>query len=214
MLQVSFLLIGEGSADAALVSHLEELCLRCGADEVSGVAPDLALLPKVGHRVVEKLRAGLQLEPAVDLVFLHRDSDHLDANPRRGEIMSALQETQPHPPGIPLVPVQETEAWLILDEAQIRLAADNPNGRADLEIPRPEEVESIAQPKELLFNLLRVASELTGRRLRRFERTLPRRKRRLVEELRCDGPVSRVAAWQRLRADVEEVLSNLVSNRT
>lgn len=210
MLRISFLLICEGASDAALVPHLEDLCLLCGAHEVSGVAPDLRLLrDEVGHSVIDKLTAGLQLEPAVDLVFVHRDSDGPDADLRREEIISALGAAKSSPEGIPLVPVQETEAWLILDEQQIRMAAENPNGHVTLQIPLPENVESIARPKGTLFNLLRIASELSGRKLQRFERSLPARRRRLLQDLSCDAPVSRVPAWQRLKADIEEVLRRL-----
>lgn len=209
MLQVSFLLVCEGSSDAALVRHLEELCILCGADEVTGVAPDLALVPEVGHTVAAKVEVALRLEPGVDLVFVHRDADGPDPRSRRAEIEAALEPVHHPALGVPLVPVQMTEAWLLLDEAQIRRAADNPNGRTVLNLPGPEEVEGIRQPKEVLFELLRTASELSGRRQRKFEKTLVRRRRRLLEELRCDGPVSGVPAWQRLKVDVKEALGRL-----
>lgn len=213
MLQVSFLLVCEGSSDAALVPHLEELCILCGADEVTGVAPDLALVPEVGHTVAAKVEVALRLEPGVDLIFVHRDADGLDPRPRRAEIEAALEPAHHPALSIPLVPVQTTEAWLILEETQIRRAADNPHGRSPLNLPRPEEVEGIRQPKEALFELLRTASELSGRRQRKFEKTLFRRRRRLLEELRCDGLVSRVPAWQRLKGDVEEALGRLARKR-
>lgn len=209
MFHVAFLLIVEGSSDAALVSHLEEHCLLCGAEEVSGVAPDLALLPEVGHSVIEKLEVGLRLEPAVDLVFLHRDSDSPDPEPRHHEIRRAVGEVANCPPAVPVVPVQETEAWLLLDEMQIRKAAANPNGAITLELPPPEEVETITDPKESLFEVLCLASELSGRKLRRFRRNLTKCRRRLLEELGCGGSVSRVPSWQRLRADLQEALIQL-----
>ena len=48
-IKIRFAFIGEGSSDVGLVSPLEKLCVLCGADEVTGVAPDLGRLPKIGH---------------------------------------------------------------------------------------------------------------------------------------------------------------------
>src|SRR4028119_872308 len=130
MVEIYFLFIGEGSSDEALVPHLEDICIRAGADEVSGVAPDFARLGrKVGHDVASKLEAALLLEPTANLLFVHRDADSRDPEPRREEIERAIERHAIQVSHVCVVPVQELEAWLLLDEAEIRRVAENPNGR-------------------------------------------------------------------------------------
>jgi len=62
-----------------------------------------------------------------------------------------------------------TEAWLLIDESAIREASGNPNGRTPLALPRTRDLEKLPDPKELLYELLRQASELSGRRLAKFK---------------------------------------------
>lgn len=210
MLKIFFLLIGEGMSDNALVNHLQNLCILCGADEVQGVALDLAALgDKVGHTVKEKIKKAIELEPNVNLLFVHRDADGRNPEPRHAEINDAVRALAVDTRHVAIVPVQETEAWLLLDERAIRKAADNPRGRVPLAIPGPAEVENLAQPKEKLWELLREASELTGRKLDKFNATLKRRRRILIERLDPQGLVSQVPAWQRLRRDLQAVLQAL-----
>ena len=92
----------------------------------------------------------------------------------------------------------------MLDEMEIRRAAENPNGKTPLTLPAPTRVEEIARPKELLFETLLKASELSGRRREKFKKTLQQRRRLLLERLDPEGEVRRVKAWQRMRADLEQ----------
>ncbi len=207
MIQVFFLFVGEGPSDTALVSHLEELCILCGADEAAGVAPDLTSLPQKPSKTVNgQLLAALELEPNADLIFVHRDADSIDPEPRYLDISRAALKLELDGRVVPVVPVQETEAWLLLDEEEIRRASDNPNGREDLDIPSPTRVEAIASPKERLFRALETASELRGRRLAKFKRSLPRRRRLLLERLSPTGLVTQLPAWQRLREGLEHTI--------
>jgi len=58
-----------------------------------------------------------------------------------------------------------TEAWLFFEEQAIRTAAGNSHGRELLDLPPPRKIESLPDPKSLLYDLLRSASGLRGRRL-------------------------------------------------
>jgi len=107
------------------------------------------------------------------------------------------------------VPVQETEAWLLLDEESIRSIAGKPSGRSPLEIPSPARVESIAKPKEKLMEMLAIASELSGRKLKRFKKRFPDHRRLLIERLDIDGLISQVPAWQQLCKDIESTLATM-----
>ena len=75
------------------------------------------------------------------------------------------------------------EAWLLSDEHAIRSAAGNPNGRAELGIPGKREWERNKNPKQILFDALKAASELNARALKKFS---PDRQRLRVAELTTD----------------------------
>ena len=110
--RLTFFLLCEGTSDEALVEHLETLVSRRGVDEVLGI-------PRSGGgSVLEKLRTMKAEGAAFDFVVVHRDADQRDAGPRIAEVEDALRETGLA--GCPVVPVQMTEAWLLVDESAIR----------------------------------------------------------------------------------------------
>ena len=211
-LSVRFLLVAEGPSDLGLREHLEGLLISVGVGTASGVAPDVRSLPhRVGHDVASKLRVGLELEPMVDLVFIHRDSDQSDASRRRSEIQDAVRAVGDTRVWVPVVPVQETEAWLLLDEAAIRRVAGNPSGRNPLSLPRPASLEQVGRPKELLQAAIRDASEASGHRLKKVVARFEAQRRRLLEELTPGGALEEVPAWRRLRDDTREAVEKLRS---
>lgn len=210
MPSVRFLFIGEGSSDNALTDHLERCCILAGADEASSVAPDLSRLPEpVGHTVTAKLRAALRLEPTVDFVFLHRDADSRDPEPRHEEVYRAVQEVAATLSYVAIVPVQETEAWLLLDESEIRMVAENPGGNIALSIPAPTAIERIADPKSHLTEMILNASEQTGRRRNRIKRRFPQKRALLIRRLDPEGRVREVPAWTRMFLDLRSLINGL-----
>jgi len=201
--------VGEGTIDDGLIRPLEKLCILCGSDEASGTAVDWQLLSEKPPRAVaERVRAARKIEPTANLVFVHRDADAPDPEPRLEEIREALETLELTIPGVPVVPVQETETWLLVDEASIRRVAENPRGRMDLGLPRSSQIESVTDPKALLEETLNLASGLEGRRLKRFKRSFAQRRRMLLERLDPEGPVSELPAWQRLRVSLKGVIQN------
>jgi hypothetical protein len=105
---------------------------------------------------------------------------------------------------IPVVPVRETEAWLLCDEMAIRSGARNPNGRVHLALPRPNRVESIADPKRLLTDLLRTASELRGRHLDRLVIDPVAVAVRITDF----SPLRQLPAFQAFEEDVRQVIQD------
>jgi len=119
---------------------------------------------------VRKLALAQELWPA-DLLFIHRDAEGRSIEERVTEIFAARDEAAQSialPPVVCVVPVRMQEAWLLIDEAAIRRAAGNPNGTTVLGIPPLRALERIPDPKEVLHSALLDASELSGRRRKKF----------------------------------------------
>jgi len=116
-----------------------------------------------------------------DILLVHRDAETLAVNLRIAEIRADLIELGK--PYVPIVPIHMTEAWLLIDEQAIRAAASNPNGTIELCIPGANRLENIPDPKNVLFEKLKLASELPTRRLRKFR---PESCRHRVAELISD----------------------------
>jgi hypothetical protein len=117
-----------------------------------------------------------------------------------------LEELRTEVPGVGVVPVQETEAWLLLDEEEIRRVAENPKGKVRLNLPSASRVENVSDPKRRLHQALLKASELRGQRRKKFRNTLAQRCKVLLERLEPDGNIKQVQAWQRLRSDLEAAI--------
>jgi len=207
---VQFVLVCEGPTDEDLLEHLRKLLIFVGADQVVGTTLPIDRLPDhLGRDVESKLRAAQLLEPGANLILVHRDSDSPDPEPRYQEIDDAIQVVQPTCGIVGIVPVHETEAWLLLDEREIRDVVGNPRGRMNLGLPRPHEVEGVAAPKERLREALLRASGATGRRRDRLQKRLSGLVRQLLLRLPVHGDIERLPAWTRLRDDLTDAVAHL-----
>lgn len=163
-----FTLVAEGSSDAILVPILKwSLRERGIAQSIEGKWADLRVFRK-SSGLDERIRRAVDHYPC-DLLFIHRDADTHPREIRVGEISGATLRCKGEvPPVIPVVPVRMQEAWLLLDEMAIRQAANNRNGRERLPLPPIQRIEQLPDPKECLYDLIRQASGLTGRRLKKL----------------------------------------------
>lgn len=145
----------------------------------------------------------------MDLVFVHRDSDSRSDIQRRTEISEAAECSDWPFQVVPLVPIQELEAWLLLSEDAIRNVAGRPSGRVDLGLPKPKDVENTSSPKEILAAALLTASETRGQRHKAEKKKLSARRRVLLERLDTDGPVNDLSSWSSLVADIQAAVDRL-----
>ena len=70
-------------------------------------------------------------------------------------------------------------------------------------------LEQVADPKDVLFGLLRSASELSGRRLSAFD--VNRSRRRVAEFVSDFSPLRALESFRRLEENVATALSKLSS---
>lgn len=200
---VTFVLVREGSSDEGLMPHLRALILRGGATEALGQARDFAGTP------ASKLALLSREAAPTDIVFVHRDADKAGSDVRRSEIARAAASSSLAAVVVPVVPVQELEAWLLTDEAAIRSVVGRPNGVTDLGLPRISAIESTSSPKEILQFALLAASQASGRRRAQEKRDFHKRRRTLLDRLDIDGPVRQLPAWRQLEHDVATAVATL-----
>jgi len=155
-----------------LIPHIRWLLRQNGISNPIEVNwADLRHLPKSSEikGLSKKISLALELYPC-DFLFIHRDSDNTSVEEREAEILNAIKDIERIKPNyfVCVIPVRETEAWLLFDENAIRRAAGNPNGDEPLELPKLKDIENLADPKQLLNDKLKIASGRKGRRLAKF----------------------------------------------
>jgi hypothetical protein len=206
---VRITLVSDGPTDEVLLRHLRWL-LEQHLDPAIAIQSEWADLRSTREKpkgLSERIRLAVDLYPC-DILFVHRDAEK-EKQPRRfDEIRQAVQPLRINfAETIGVVPVRMQEAWLLFDERAIRLAAGNPNGRTKLELPRTRDLEKVVDPKQLLFEILRKASGLTGRRLKQFrERESARRVAEYIEDF---SGLRVLQAFQRLEDDLTKTLGEL-----
>jgi hypothetical protein len=205
-MKVRFVLLAEGPSDEPLVPHLENLCLRAGATVVSVYWLDFRRVGDPPGRKLGDQLAWLMRNTSFNLLFIHRDADDADDSQARSTIENGIRESSVATPHVPVVPIQELEAWLLLDEPMLRSVAGNPRGKQPLDLPKSKLVERRARPKELLKAALK-AAEKPGRRSQPFGHA----RRLLLERLDLDGPINQLEAWKKLLADIDTAITRLRS---
>ncbi|MFK3980911.1 hypothetical protein ACI2K4_11100 [Micromonospora sp. NPDC050397] len=205
------LFVAEGSSDMPIADIVELMFFDRGVS-VHLRKPDFGLLGKVPKDVRSRLLAGEKLsDEAIDFVVVHRDADNAGYDARRREICYAVESLATNPEIVPVIPVRMTEAWLLLDEAAIRLVAGNPRGKADLGLPKPREVESQPDPKSTLASALLRAADVAGRRRDRLAKRFNQNRKQLLERLDRNGPVAQLSSWKQLVADVDSIVEGWAS---
>ncbi|WDD90468.1 hypothetical protein Bsp3421_000313 (plasmid) [Burkholderia sp. FERM BP-3421] len=215
-MKIHFVLSGEGTSDLNLVNHIQEILIEEGFSEVSGEAPDLSLFrPPIGRSVGDKLGALQKYHPHADLIFMHRDADNIGSIRREQEILAAAGEANVTEKIIPIIPVTELETWLLTDHEAIKRIAGNRRYQGDINcIPELNRLEDILDAKTTLLDALCEASQVQGRSLRKFRKCFPEMRSRLTNELDPQGPVSRLASYQRFRAKIAEFSRRKLVNLT
>jgi hypothetical protein len=208
MKELRYTLLSDGSSDRVLLPVLTWLLRQ----RLPGVAvqeqwADLRLLPTPPRGLAERIRISLELYPC-DLLFVHRDAEGDSREARVVEIQRAQEKavTGGAVPVVCVVPVRMQEAWLLFHETALRRAAGNPNGKAALELPALARLEHLPDPKRHLHQLLRAASELQGRRLRKFPvKTNVLQIAKFIEDF---SPLRALAAFRALEEDLDRLLDS------
>ena len=223
MSTIKYTLLSEGTSDKALLHILNWLLITYFPDHaIQSEWADLSWLPKPPKELIDKIDTSISLYPC-NILFVHRDADNQGREERHGvgfrgesqrrvekrieEIYDALSrlETPLEIPLICVIPVRMTEAWLLFDEAAIRMAADNPNGSVALKFPNLKEIENCADPKSALQEILQVAGNCSGRRMKKFKSRISERVLRISELTKDFSPLRQLSAFRQLEEEVEKL---------
>jgi hypothetical protein len=212
-MKVRFLLTGEGTSDLRLQSHIENILIAEGFDEVDGETPDLSVIvPRVGHAVKDKLAALVKYYPDVDVIFVHRDSDNAGCDARIAEIYAGGEDVFAQDRLIPIVPMRMLETWLLADVEAIKRVAGNRDAEVELRcMPPIARLEGIANAKDRLLEALCEASKAKGGKLADFKRRFNEMRARLATDLDPDGPVNRLSSYQAFRDNIHRYASRRLS---
>ncbi len=193
-------LLADGASDRALEPVLRWLLDTHCPDPTNLQFAEY--LPGSPKGLAARMATALDQYPC-ELLFVHRDAESIHPEVRRREIDEAwtLQTVGQHL--VAIIPVRMTEAWLLLDEAAIRSASGNPNGTMPLKLPVAARLESLKDPKELLFEALRTASGRSAGRLKAFS---PEARRHRVAELMASyEPLRVLPSFVRLEAQLQQI---------
>lgn len=201
MRRITATLITDGSSDK-LLAPLIELLFSAHTEHAYQVNCAEGL-PPLSSGLKARIDSALELFPC-DFLFVHRDAEVVEATVRQQEIEKDWSDSQKTAVLICVVPVRMTEAWLVANEKPIRSAVGNPNGTESLGLPAVKDIESLPDPKEILFAALKAASGLNASRKRRFK---PHQFRHRVSELTDDlAPLRKLSSFRHLEAQVERHL--------
>ena len=206
MNELRYTLLSDGSSDQALIPILT-WTLRSQGIQIA-IQPqwaDLRRLPSPRRPLPEKISLSLELYPC-DLLFVHRDAEREDHDVRLAEINTAVAQLAEN--GLPaivcVVPVRMQEAWLLFNEEAIRIAAGNEHGRQPLTLPSLAQAEQIPDPKRILYDLLRDASGLSGRRRKKFRVEVAAR--RVAEFIDDFSPLRQLTAFNAFESAVDTIV--------
>lgn len=157
MKRVTATLVTDGSSDKLLAPLID--LLFSAHTELAYQVNCAEGLPPISSGLKARIDSALELFPC-DFLFVHRDAEGIDATVRQQEIETSWRGSQQTATLICVVPVRMTEAWLVTNEKPIRLAVGNPNGTDSLRLPAAKDVESLPDPKFILFEALKAASGL------------------------------------------------------
>jgi hypothetical protein len=176
MYQIYIGLFTEGNTDIRFLESLVErvflkIALECCHDDI-----EIEILPvtitKKGKdfstQVVEVLIVGYENQ-GINMLCVHADADNKTLkNTYENKINKAISAVENNTELkcnilIPLIPIQETEAWMLADKELLKLQIGTTKSDRELGIDR--EPENIANPKEVIENAISVVrSDLSKRR--------------------------------------------------
>jgi len=132
------------------------------------------------------------------LIFVHRDSENVTLEERLKEFESVDRSDV-----VPVVPVRMSEAWILFDGSAIARAAGSPSSQ--VQVPKMDRIESIANPKRRLDQLLlKAAGSPEGRKGKNFNSSISQRRVSVAQYISDYSPLKHLPAFRRFQRSLAE----------
>lgn len=201
-MKITYTFLGDGTSDACLLNAIRWIL---DLKEIAYVEQNATHSLPTNKGLRQRINAAIDLYPC-DMLFVHRDAENQTYNSRLNEINSQIVDLM-RPSVIPVIPIRMTEAWLLIEEPAIRKAVGNPNGTMPLNLPAIRNLEGLPNPKELLFEKLKIASGLGTRRLTKFQ---PQRYRHRVADLISTyEPLRSIDSFLKLETRINQAIDEM-----
>lgn len=164
---ISISIICDGTSDFCLQNIIEWITDNQFPEQPFKLSIAREVVPANDPLEIRLQKAAKAYEP--DILICHRDAENQTHSSRVSEISTARTLANLQIPVVPAVPVRMTESWLLTNEYAIRCASNNKNGVNQLSLPSYSEIEKLSDSKLVLFEALKKASNLNGRRLQKFD---------------------------------------------
>lgn len=217
MQYLSLALYAEGPTDYRFLSPvLQRLCQDICLKEARGHVDILENIQHLhdtedmkGARRDERILAAAQRTTgAWRILFIHADGDKNPEKARAERVEPALQLLQQHLPeagvAVGVVPVRETESWILADGNAIRTALGTLLTDQALGLPPPGRIEQEAAPKEILTRVFNTGKP--GARNRRQSETMYFQA--IGEEISL-AALRKLRSFMRLEENLREALRTL-----
>ncbi len=209
-----YTLLSDGSSDKALMNIINWTLHQLIPNlPISGQYAELGKLKNPPKNLALKIQKAVELYPC-DVLFVHRDCESKDQSifeTRLKEIKDAFNKNNftEHNNLVRIVPVVMMETWLLIDEIAIKKAAGNRNYNESLNLPRPKNLETLTDSKDVLHQCLKQASGRKGRRLSKFN--IHSAVHLVAEYIDDFSTLNNLKAYQYFEIELKEVLSQIKS---
>lgn len=211
--EITYTLLSDGSSDKTLMPIID-WALRQNISEdtlVQSEWADIYFSNKKLNSLTDRITYTLENFPC-DILFVHRDTESslpVDFTGRQSEVYNAWNNSKKNAKNkiVRVIPIRMTEAWLLIDKPAIRKASGNTNGTIRINLPGINDVESLPDPKNDLMQLIKDASGLKKRNLKKLN---VRQSIHLVAEYISDySPLRNLAAFKKFEEELCSVLEEI-----
>ena len=209
MSALTYTLLADGGSDKVLMEVINWAIRRREIRIEKQNWADFQMVRAKVHGLSHRLKLALDLYPC-DLLFVHRDAEAASLQDRLREIQEATDRLD-HP-YVPVIPIRMTEAWFLHDERAIRFVSGNPRGNVSLNLPSAKRVESLPNPKGILFNAFATASQASGRGLARLKSNKHQLRQTLASHMDDFSPLIGVPSFDHFLNGLDRVLTSPLFN--
>lgn len=203
---ITISIVCDGTSDLCIHDLIQWIADTSFPEQAFRISEAREVIPAHGPLHLRLKKAYSSYEPHI--IVCHRDAESMPMENRIAEITSAHADSNIPIPVVPAVPVRMIESWLLTNAHAIRCAADNKNGTVELNLPRNRDIEQIADPKQVLFNTLKTATNLAPRRLKQFD--VHRARRRIASFLEDFNSLKRLPSFQKFESELIKAISSKI----